>query len=188
MPRYSLYSLLWIDRESEKEISDVLKYKCGVDEEHIQRRMHLTIYHSRRRLIDVKRSKSYEIIKADVKETRFMVLTPGGENPRKNINVNKSPIGIRLTRRNIAMPRLLQLRRSFYKYENERVLRNRRHKTSDKKNAFGSNHFQPHIILHLLAVPELFLVRSQRVNAISSEQRTRVFLWGTLHWPKDPET
>ena len=147
MPRYSLYSLLWIDRESEKEISDVLKYKCGVDEEHIQRRMHLTIYHSRRRLIDVKRSKSYEIIKADVKETRFMVLAPGGENPRKNINVNKSPVGIRLTRRNIAMPRLLQLRRSFYKYENERVLRNRRHKTSDKKNAFGSNHFQPHILM-----------------------------------------
>ena len=147
MAKYSLYSLLWIDRESEKEITDVLKYKCGVDEGNIQRRMHLTIYHSRRRLINVKRSKSYEIIKADVKETRFMVLAPGGENPRKNINPNKCPIGIRLTRRNIAMPRLLQIRRSFYRHENEYVLRNRRHKTSDKKNAFGSNHFQPHILM-----------------------------------------
>ena len=43
MAKYSLYSLLWIDRESEKEITDVLKYKCGLDEDHIQRRMHLTI-------------------------------------------------------------------------------------------------------------------------------------------------
>ena len=147
MAKYNLYSLLWMDRDSEKEISDVLKYKCGIDEVHIQRRMHLTIYHSRRRLIGVKRCKSYEIIKSDVKETRFMVLAPGGENPRKNIDPNKSPIGIRLTRRNIAIPRLLQLRRSFYKYENEYVLKNRRHKTSDSKNAFGSNHFQPHILM-----------------------------------------
>ena len=147
MAKYNLYALLWIDRESEKEISNILKYKCGVDEEHIQRRMHLTIYHSRRKLVGVSRKKTYEIIKADVKETRFMVLAPGGENPRKNLNPNKCPVGIRLTKRNIAMPRLLQLRRSLYKYENEDVLKNRRHRTTDWKNAFGSGHFQAHILM-----------------------------------------
>ncbi|MDC0418896.1 hypothetical protein OAM15_04650 [Pelagibacteraceae bacterium] len=147
MPKYSLYALLWVDKDSEKEISDVLKYKCGVGEEHIQRRMHLTIYHSRRRLIEIKRSKTYETIKVDVKETRFMVLSPGGENPKKNIDPNNNPVGIRLTKRNIAIPRLVQLRRSLYKNENENVLKNRRHRTTDWKNAFGSNHFQAHILM-----------------------------------------
>ena len=147
MSKYDLYALLWVDEDSEKEISEVLKYKCGVDKEHIQRRMHLTIYHSRRRLIGIKRSKTYETIKVDVKETRFMVLSPGGENPKKNIDPNNSPVGIRLTKRNIAVPRLVQLRRSLYKNENEKVLKNRRHRSTDWKSAFGSNHFQAHILM-----------------------------------------
>ena len=147
MPKYSLYALLWVDKDSEKEISDVLKYKCGVGEEHIQRRMHLTIYHSRRKLEGLKHETLYENIKADVAETRFMVFAPGGEIPRKDIDPNKRPVGIRLTKRNIAIPRLLELRRSFFKYENDNVLSKRRQRTSDWKNAFGSSHFQAHIVM-----------------------------------------
>ena len=145
--KYTLYALLWVDRESEKEISDVLINKCGIDKEHIQRGMHLTIYHSRRKLEGIKNKATYESIKSDVAETRFMVFAPGGENPKRHINPNKKPVGIRLTKRNIAIPKLLELRRSFFKYENENVLRNRRQKTSDWKNAFGSSHFQAHIVM-----------------------------------------
>lgn len=144
---YSLYALLWIDRESEKEIANVLINKCGVEKEHIQRGMHITIYHSRRKLEGLKHETIYESIKADVAETRFMVFAPGGENPRKDIVPNKRPVGIRLTKRNIAIPRLLKLRRSFFKYENDYVLSNRRQRTSDWKNAFGSSHFQAHIVM-----------------------------------------
>ena len=144
---YSLYALLWIDRDSEKEIADVLINKCGVEKDHVQRGMHVTIYHSRRKLVGLKHDTLYESIKADVAETRFMVFAPGGENPRKDINPNKRPLGIRLTKRNIAIPRLLELRRSFFKYENDNVLSNRRQRTSDWKNAFGSSHFQAHIVM-----------------------------------------
>ena len=109
--------------------------------------MHLTIYHGKRKLPRIKPSTTYEIIKSNVNETRFMVFAPGGENPRKDIDPIKRPVGIRLTRRNIAIPRILELRRSIYKHENEMVLKNRRHKTSDWKNAFGSSHYQAHIAM-----------------------------------------
>ena len=144
---YNFYALLWIDKENEKKIANILKNKCGVSEEYIQRGMHLTIYHGKRRLPGIKPSRTYEIIKSNVNETRFMVFAPGGENPRKDINPNKKPVGIRLTRRNIAIPRLLELRRSIYKHENETVLKNRRQRTSDWKNAFGSSHYQAHIVM-----------------------------------------
>ena len=144
---YSLFALLWLDRDSEKEITYVLKNKCGVDEEYIQRGMHLTIYHSRTKIPGIKETKTYEVIKSDIKETRFMVFAPGGENPKKHIDPNRRSVGIRLTRRNIAIPRLLELRRSIYKHENAIEFKNRRHKTTDWKNAFGSSHYQAHILM-----------------------------------------
>jgi len=144
---YNIYALLWIDRDSEKEISNVLKKKCGISEEYIQRGMHLTIYHGKRKLPRIKPSTTYEIIKSNVNETRFMVFAPGGENPRKDIDPIKRPVGIRLTRRNIAIPRILELRRSIYKHENQTPIKNWKQKTSDWKNAFGSSHYQAHMTI-----------------------------------------
>ena len=91
---YNIYALLWIDKDSEKEISDVLKKKCGISEEYIQRGMHLTIYHGKRKLPGIKPSTTYEIIKSNVNETRFMVFAPGGENPKTDIDPNKKSVGI----------------------------------------------------------------------------------------------
>tara|TARA_B110000858_G_scaffold154176_1_gene175830 strand:+ start:81 stop:632 length:552 start_codon:yes stop_codon:yes gene_type:complete len=145
MTDYSLYALLWLNRDSEEEISDLLRNRCGIDKEYIQRGMHLTIYHSKKKLIGIEDYKSYRKIKADVKETRFMVFAPGGENPREDINPNNSSVGIRLTRRNIAIPEIIKLRRSIYKNEDEIMLKGRRNQTSDWKNSFGSSHFQAHI-------------------------------------------
>ena len=144
----TIYALLWIDRESEKEISNILKNKCKINEDSIERGMHLTIYHARRKIPELKKSISFHKIKANIDETRFMVFAPGGENPKKNIIPSERSVGIRLTKRNIAIPKILELRRSFYKYENDLVLKGRKQKTTDWKNAFGSSHFQVHIKLN----------------------------------------
>ena len=144
---YNFYALLWIDKENEKEIANILKNKCGVSEKYIQKGMHLTIYHGMCRLPGIKLSTTYEIIKANVNETRFMVMAPGGENSRKHINPTKHPVGIRLTKRNIAIPRILELRRSIYKHENQTPIKNWKQKTSDWKNAFGSSHYQAHMTI-----------------------------------------
>ena len=69
MTDYSLYALLWLNRDSEKEISDLLRNRCGIDKEYIQRGMHLTIYHSKKKLIGIEDYKSYKEIKADIKPT-----------------------------------------------------------------------------------------------------------------------
>ena len=56
-------------------------------------------------------------------------------------------MGIRLTKRNIAIPRILELRRSIYRHENQTPIKNWKQKTSDWKNAFGSSHYQAHMTM-----------------------------------------
>jgi|TARA_B100001964_G_C13998073_1_gene493696 hypothetical protein len=144
---YELYALLWLTRKNQEEITQVLTNICRIPKDCVERGMHMTIYYSRRPLPGLSLGRRYESIKANTSETRFMVLAPGGENPRANLIPEHRSVAIRLTKRNIAMPKILELRRGIYKYENEHVLKNRRQKTSDWKNAFGSSHFQAHIKL-----------------------------------------
>ena len=77
-------------------------------------------------------------------ETRFMVMAPGGENPRPNLIPAQRKVGIRLQRRSIAMPLILGLRERLLKYETPEVLGSRRASTH-RTNAFGARSFQPHM-------------------------------------------
>ena len=81
---------------------------------------------------------------ADASETRFMVLAPGGENPRPNLEPSRRSVGIRLTKRNTAIRQVLEWRRSIYQLEPARWPGNRK-STTDWSNAFGARHYQPHI-------------------------------------------
>ena len=146
-PTYQIFSLLFLNKKNEEEISHVLTDICKIPKECVQRRMHMTIYHSRRPLPGVSFGSSTENIKANIDETRFMVLAPGGENPKANLIPSERSVAIRLTKRNNAIQRILELRRGIYKFENQHVLKNRRQKTSDWINAFGASHFQAHIKL-----------------------------------------
>ena len=66
------------------------------------------------------------------------------KNPKKNINPASKSVGLRLTKRNIAIPSILEIRRKIY--QNEPDLKNRKN-TSDWRNAFGAKNFQPHMTL-----------------------------------------
>ena len=141
---FELYIFLYLSFASEKRVSDFLNKEVGIKRDLIQRGMHLTVYYSRRPMPLLQIDKEYLSIKADVNETRFMVLAPGGENPRPHLHPSLRSVGIRLTKRNLAIPEIVRIRRSVYKHEPQ--FTNRRN-TTDWLNSFGARHYQPHIKL-----------------------------------------
>ena len=141
-----VYALLWVTRACEREITDFLIDECGFAPFSVQKGLHLTVYYARRRLDDLVPYSQSAGILSDTAETRFMVLAPGGENPRQNLEPSRRSVGIRLTRRNSAMPGILCLREEMYSFETRQVLGSRA-PSSGKRNAFGARHFQPHIKL-----------------------------------------
>lgn len=141
-----VYALLWLSENSKSQITSLLSDECGIPYQTIQRNMHLTVYYASRELPGLTPSvKSVKVV-ADVAETRFMVLAPGGENPRPGLIPSESSIGIRLTRRNQAIPEIMELRRSVYQKETPNIVPNRR-LTSDRRSAFGARSYQPHVQL-----------------------------------------
>jgi hypothetical protein len=75
-----------------------------------------------------------------------MVLAPGGENPRPELNPARRSVGIRLTKRNSAIAQIQEMRRSIYELETPRVVGTRK-RTTAWTNCFGARHYQPHITL-----------------------------------------
>ena len=144
MKTYKFFILLYLSFGDQKKIQRFLEDELSVPKHCIERDMHLTIYHSRRPPKDYIRKDFNTSIKMDVKETRCMVLAPGGENPRPNLVPGRRSVGVRLTKRNSAIGQILDIRRDAYKHEE--IFRNRKNST-DWTNAFGSRHFQPHLKL-----------------------------------------
>ena len=107
-----VYALLWLTRRSEVKIVDFFG-SWGIPQGSIYRGMHLTVYYARRCLpgLPQRHLARAVSIEADVKETRFMVLAPGGENPRPELEPAKRSAGIRLTKRNTAIEEIQALRR-----------------------------------------------------------------------------
>jgi hypothetical protein len=79
-------------------------------------------------------------------DTRFMVMIPGGESPRPEIDPGMKKVGIRIHRASSVLDEIINLRNDLSKYETREVLGDRS-SSSRKKSAFGPRHFQPHIAL-----------------------------------------
>jgi hypothetical protein len=142
--KYNLYVLMYLNFDDENKIISFFEDKFNIPTNNIVRGMHITLYHS---LIPINlpiKDKNIISIDVDVEETRFMVMVPGGENVKENILPSSKGIGIRLTKRNIAISKILEIRRNIY--QNEPILKTRKN-TSDWKNAFGAKNFQPHMTL-----------------------------------------
>lgn len=110
--------------------------------------MHLTVYYARRFLPGLPRHNTFRrvSIEADIKETRFMVLAPGGENPRPDLEPAMKSVGVRLTKRNTAIDQIQALRHEMISLETPQVVGQRKPSTA-WKSCFGSRHYQPHIKL-----------------------------------------
>ena len=148
-PRTHLYevnALLRVSLRSEDQIRKFFSEVCGVKKKRLKSRLHLTVYHSRRVIPGLReRARPLQII-ADTLETRFMALTPGGENSRDDIDPQTNPLGIRLTKRNTAIREIQTLREQIYRLETK-IVRGTRNPTTAWKNSFGSRNYQPHIQL-----------------------------------------
>ena len=143
---YEVNAILWVSKESEEQVQSFLIEFFQVRRNRLQSDLHLTVYHGRRVLPYLQPIENPTKIIIDTKETRFMTLKPGGENPREDIDARTSPIGIRLTKRNSAVPDIQRMRRQIYRLENKWVTGTRR-PTTAWTNCFGSKNYQPHIQL-----------------------------------------
>ena len=141
-----VFGILRVSPECTERIHRVLRDDCALPSSKLTDGLHLTVYHARRRLRGLRPSITELSIRADVSETRFMVMAPGGENPRPELNPSRRSIGLRLTRRNTAIPQIQALRAEFIKCETPVVL-GRRPPSTASSNAFGARHYQPHITL-----------------------------------------
>ena len=143
---YEVYAILWVTRTCEERIARFLLNKCDIPQGAIQRGLHLTVYYARRPLPSLVEESRRVHINANVDETRFMVLAPGGENPRPDLEPSRGSVAIRLTRRNQAIAEIQRLRKSVYQLETNEVVGNRT-ATTAWRNCFGARHYQPHIKL-----------------------------------------
>ena len=144
--KFEVYALLWVSRQSQDTISQLLHSECKIPKPAIQSNLHLTVYYGRRKLPELTPYCESVNIIADTIETRFMVFVPGGENPRYNIEPSERSVGIRFTRRNCAIDKIQSLRADIYRLETKDVIGNRK-ATSAWRNCFGARNYQPHIKL-----------------------------------------
>ena len=141
-----IYALLWVSYHCKNLIEEILNKKYKVPRNAIVTNPHLTVYHGRRQLPGLLPDSQAVRIIADTTESRFMVLAPGGENPRPELEPSKRSVGIRLTKRNLAISQIQELRASVSQLETQDIV-GKRKRTTAWSNCFGARHYQPHIKL-----------------------------------------
>ena len=75
-----------------------------------------------------------------------MVMAPGGENPRPDLEPARRKVGIRVQRKSATYKAIQGFRAELLQFESDKVLGGRRPSTR-ARNAFGARHFQPHMSL-----------------------------------------
>lgn len=142
--QFEVWAQLHISNKSSLEICRFFQDEYNIEPEYIIPNLHLTVYHSRRpmpALTEIRKSCYHSI---DTLDTRFMVLAPGGENPRPSLIPGNRKVGIRIKKDSDFRLIINKYREQFIIHETKEVLGARKASTKSK-NAFGARHFQPHI-------------------------------------------
>jgi hypothetical protein len=135
--------LLLCDQDCAR-IRDFFVSEFGLKRSSVVRRMHITVYHARRPMPGVTSVSETTRVVLPATETRFMVLAPGGENPRPELDPVNQMVGIRIRKQSAVLPVILEFRDRLLQHETERVLGSRA-PSNRKRNAFGARHYQPHM-------------------------------------------
>jgi hypothetical protein len=141
-----VWAQLCLCAEDCARVADFFVTEFRIKPNRIIRSMHVTVYHSRRPMQGVSGSSEAVEVTLPASETRFMVLAPGGENPRYYLDPRKLKVGIRIHKRSHAYATILRFRQRLVQYETNRVLGSRDPST-DKKSAFGARYYQPHMAI-----------------------------------------
>lgn len=142
--KHEIWCQLHLSRESTYRISKFLQLEYGVIPKDIISNMHLTVYHSTKEMNNV-----FELAEEcnhvfDTQYTRFMVLAPGGENPKPRIKPKNHKIGIRIQKQSDIYHTIISYRNRLIQNETVDMIGNRMPSTRTK-SAFGLRNFQPHI-------------------------------------------
>jgi hypothetical protein len=141
-----VWAKLCVSQESERQIHKFFVDYVGLNRGILISDLHVTVYHARRPLLDLSDYEEGTIIEIDPVHLRFMVMAPGGENPRPDVDPSTKAIGVRIKRKAPGILQIRALRAKFYPYETPDVLGKRR-PSNHTRSAFGARHFQPHITL-----------------------------------------
>lgn len=144
--QFEVWAQFRVARKSITDIQDFFIEEYNISPEFLIPNLHLTIYHSRRPMPNVEEVFKSCHLSIDTLDTRFMVLAPGGENPRTDLVPAKRKIGIRIHKSSAFRKKILEYRKEFFLHETPKVLGLRK-PSSKTKNAFGARHFQPHIAI-----------------------------------------
>ncbi|RFM30945.1 hypothetical protein DXN04_31960 [Chitinophaga silvisoli] len=146
LSKFEVWADFRVSRKSEEEIFNFFRFECGLDPEVIVRNMHLTIYHSRRPMPAIQSVSQNCHLAVDTMDLKFMVMAPGGENPRPNLIPGRHKIGVRVHRRSAFRKKIYRYRQQLSIHETKRIL-GRRQQSNNSRSAFGARYFQPHITL-----------------------------------------
>ena len=141
-----VWAQLWVCIDDCLRIRELLVSEGLVKPSSVIPKMHLTVYHARRLMPGVLPADEQARIVVPTAETRFMVLAPGGENPRPELEPRHCKVGIRIQRSNPASVAIQSYRARLLAYETRNVVGGRRPSTRNR-NAFGARFFQPHMVL-----------------------------------------
>jgi hypothetical protein len=141
-----VWAKLCVSDESESEIHDFFVARVGLARRFLKSGLRVSIYHARRNLAGLSDHEEDVEIEIDPPHLRFMVMTPGGENPRPDVDPSTNAIGVRIKRSAPEIQEIRAIRARFYAFETPDVLGVRR-PSNHARSAFGARHFQPHITL-----------------------------------------
>lgn len=141
---HEVWAQLLLSRADEARARAFLEEQFGMRPDRIARRMHLTVYYARRPMPGVVAINERAAVRVLASETRFMVMAPGGENPRPDLEPALKKVGIRVRRSTEAMASILRYRSRLLVAETASVLGARK-RSDHRRNAFGARHFQPHL-------------------------------------------
>ena len=143
---FEVWARLILSQRDCDRIRDFLVFDLGVKPEFVVRRMHVTVYHARRPMFGLTPLTQRAHVVIPASETRFMVMAPGGENPRPNLDPAKRKVGIRIKRNTESMAQIIHLRERLLQYETRVVLGSRSPSTR-RTSAFGARSFQAHMAI-----------------------------------------
>lgn len=144
-PITEVWAQLFLCDKDRVRVRDFFINEFKIKPKSIIKKMHLTVYYSRRPMPGVVPTKESVSIIVPAEETRFMVLAPGGENPRPDLEPKEHRIGIRIHKQSRTLEKISDLRSRLLRFETKQVLGSRAPSTN-KTNAFGAQYFQPHVV------------------------------------------
>ena len=119
---HDVHVLLWVIRKYEVLITKLLSRDCEIPRYTTQRAMHLTVYHGRRPLPGLVVGRRSVQAVTDALKTRVMVLAPGGENPRPELELSRPTGRNPPNQAEGAIEQIRRVRASIYRLETPAVI------------------------------------------------------------------